>query len=101
MDNINLKVLMDTYHHLCLNYLHISAYNYNCGSTNFIGLHLQNAVKDLNPEVSGLTINNFQNLLHFKEVVPHLDRLLQTREIRTINCEAAFGLLVKCCIEQV
>lgn len=47
------------------------------------------------------TMPGFLNLLRFREVVPHLVRLLRAGGIWTMNCEAAYVALQKCRVEQV
>lgn len=43
----------------------------------------------------------FRNLLRFREVIPHLVRLLNAGGIWMVDCEDAYSALVKCRVEQV
>jgi hypothetical protein len=102
IDNIQSNVLQNTYHHICMNYSQIAAYNYSIhDGTGDLNQRIQYVVRELHKKPSPLNISNFRNLLRFKEVAPHLARLLYARGIWTMNCELAFCQLVNCRVEQV
>ena len=95
-------MLPNGYHHICLSYAQMASYNYNIhGMSPDLSGRIKLVVKDLHNNKSSVDIKQFRNILRYKEVVPHLARLLNAGGIWTLDCEKAFERLVQSRIQQV
>lgn len=102
IDNIERKVLPNSYYRTCLNYAEIAAFVYEtCKFPTQSTAKILHVVKRAHQDGSNEKINAFRSLLKFQDVVPDLVRLLRAGGIWTLNCENAYAALVKCRIEPV
>jgi hypothetical protein len=102
LDNLERVLLTDSYHRTTLNYAQLAAYIYEKHSSQLNRTYkIQHVVKDQHSISSPLNIKHFYNLIRFREVVPHLSRLLSIGGIWELGCEKAYEKLVRCRIEQV
>ena len=80
----------------------MASFNYNIhGMAPDLSGRIQFVVKDLHNNKSSVDIKHLRNLLRYKEVVPHLARLLTAGGIWTLNCEKAFESLLQSRIQHV
>ena len=94
--------LQNSYHRTCLAYAEMASYIYQLTAhPTIISTKIFNMVRRSQEKSTIQQFKNFTNLLKFKEVVPHLLRLLRAGGIWLVKCEKAYGALVKCRIEQV
>jgi len=85
-----------------MNYALLAAYIYDTTPESSDSTHkLRYVIKGGQEGSSDPKLTSFRNLLRFREGVPHLVRLLRAGGIWTLDCENAYGALVKCRVEQV
>jgi hypothetical protein len=104
LDNVERKVLPNSYHRVCLSYAEIANFIYaTCKVPTQSTSKIFSVVKRAHQEGEAKTekINAFRTLLKYPNVVPDLVRLLRAGGIWTLNCEAAYSALTKSRIEQV
>jgi hypothetical protein len=104
IDNLETKVLKDSYHRTCLNYAWNSENIYQnfheSFNTNYKIRYIVRGGSN-GPTNNSNIKNGIRHIIKFQEVVPHLVRLLHSGGIWTIDCDEAYMALVRCRIEQV
>lgn len=102
IDNLDRHILLDSYYRTTLNYAQLAAYIYNHYPGHLDRTYkIRNAIKNLYSTKLSLSISAFCNLLRFREVTPHLARLLGMGGIWELDCEKVYDKLLKCHSEQV
>ena len=101
VDNLEKKILLNSYYRTILNYAQLMAYIYTHHSDHVNRIYkIQNAIKNLYSTKQPLNITGFCNIIRFREVTPHLARLLSMGGIWELNYEKTYERLLKCHTEQ-
>ena len=101
IDNLARKVLLNSYYRTTLNYAQLAAYIYTHHSDHLDRTYkIRNAIKNQDSTKQSLSITGFCNVIQFREVAPHLARLLSMGGIWELICEKTYDRLLKCRTEQ-
>ena len=98
VDNLEKCFMPNSYHRTCLNYTSITNHVYASSRST---TQIKDVVKRHHNITSTTKITLFHHLLKFKDAVPHLVQILVAGGIWTVDCEPAYGALVKCRSEKV
>ena len=104
IDNLETKVLQNSYHRTCSNYAQIAAYvyaTYPPSSSTPVSSKIYQVVKRNHEDHSTIKINSFRQLLKYRNIPDLLVRLFNSGGIWSFNIESTYTLLAKCKIEHV